>query len=126
MPTTTIYHINGEIIPTLSRVRDAWRAFRSDWSLSFHHRFCILSALKMLRYIKRFVVNFDSPPALRVLYSALVHYKLDYALVIWAPYQQFFSTLFERVQHRFLRFAYFRLGSAMGVADHDYSGIGAR
>lgn len=80
-------------------------------------------SLKMLSHIRRDVARFDNPRALKVLYTALVRSQLEYAFVIWSPHQRAFVDLFERVQHKFLDSAAFRLSSPMQLWDHDYARI---
>lgn len=77
----------------------------------------------MLGYIRRVAEKFDNPLALCTLYTALVRSHLEYASVIWAPHTRTYCLLIERVQHKFLRFAAFRLGRPMGPLDHDYTAI---
>lgn len=48
-----------------------------------------------------------------------MHPHLEYTSVIWSPYQRKYINSIEGVQHRFLRFASFRLSSPMSRLDHD-------
>lgn len=46
-----------------------------------------------------------------------------YASVIWSPFFKSYAEILDRVQHKFLRLAAFKMGRPLSVFDHDYSAV---
>lgn len=62
-------------------------------------------AFAMLGFLRRNTKYFDDHYALKTLYCSLVRSVLEYAVVVWAPYQTTQSARIESVQRRFLKYA---------------------
>ena len=84
------------------------------------------AASRQLGFIIRHSRGFRNLRTFKLLFDALVKPLLEYASVIWSPHQSYLMLALERVQHRFLRFASFRLGQPLSVFDHDYGPVRRR
>ena len=76
--------------------------------------------MKTLGFVARNAKHFRRVKSLKLLYVALVRPMIEYASVIWSPRHIVYSSLLERVQHRFCRLAMRATGSPMRFSDHDY------
>ena len=56
-------------------------------------------------FIRRQTSEFSDPYVFRSIYYAFVRSKVEYASVVWCPYQITYIEQLERVQNRFARFA---------------------
>lgn len=59
----------------------------------------------MLGFIRRNSSEFSDPYTLKLLYTSFVRSHLEYASIIWRPFQQFSINRIERIQKVFLKYA---------------------
>jgi len=104
----------------VDEVRDLGVTFHSDFSFGRHIQLVAASAFRKLGYINRCAKLFKHADTLKLLYCTLVRSQLEYAPMVWDPYQQNHNPLLERIQHRFLRNISFKLGKPMKFTDHNY------
>jgi len=117
---TFTYSLNGVPLTTVDEIRDLGVTFQSDLSFERHIKLVAASAFKKLGYINCCAKFFRHADTLKLLYCTLVRSQLEYASVVWDPYQQNHNLLLERIQHRFLRNISFKLGKRMKFTDHNY------
>jgi len=117
---TFTYSLNGVALTTVDEVRDLGVTFHSDLSFGRHIQLIAASAFRMLGYINRCAKFFKHAETLKLLYCTLVRSRLEYASMVWDPYQQNHNLLLERIQHRFLRSLSFKLNKPMKFTDHNY------
>jgi len=117
---TFTYSLNGVALATVNEVRDLGVTFHSDLSCGRHIQLVAASAFRKLGCINRCAKHFKHADTLKLLYCTLVRSQLEYASVVWDPYQQNHNLLLERIQHRFLRNICFKLGKPMKFTDHNY------
>lgn len=86
-------------------MRDLGVIFDSKFSFASHINLCISKSYAMLAFVRRHSTEFSDPYTLKLLYTALVRSKLEYACFIWSPYYQCHITRIERIQRVFLHFA---------------------
>jgi len=114
------YSLNGVALTTVDEVRDLGVTFHSDLSFGRHIQLAAASAFRKLGFINRCAKFFKHANTLKLLYCTLVRTQLEYASVVWDPYQQNHRILLERIQHRFLRNISFKLGQPMKFTDYNY------
>jgi len=92
-------------------------------TLSFSHHIDVITgrALKVFGFIKRNTKLFKSANCLRSLYFSLVRSVLEYGAVVWHPYLAKDRLRLERVQHKFLSYAVFKLNLPSLQRDHSDS-----
>lgn len=118
-PTNFEYSINNTPLERISEVRDL--GVTLDTSLNFisHLSGIVSRALQMLGFIKRCTVDFNNIAAFKWLYCALVRPYLEYASCVWSPYYNVHKNALERVQHKFLKHAAYK----MHLIDYTYEEI---
>ena len=99
------YRLGNIVLSQVSEIRDLGVQYTSRLNFTPHYQRIVRDAYKNLGFIKRCTTDFAHPNTLKLLYCALVRSHLEYASVIWSPYQLKYKLLIERVQHSFLRFA---------------------
>jgi len=99
---TSIYSLNGVALTTVDEIRDLGVTFSSDLSFGRHIHMTAASALRRLGFIKRCGKHFKNADTLKLLYGTLVRTQVEYASMVWDPYQLNHNLLLERIQHRFL------------------------
>lgn len=104
-PIVFNYQIDGTVLSRVNRVNDLGVQF--DVKLSFNDQFSamITKANRQLGFIAKVSRDFNSPYCLKALYCALVRPILEYASIVWSPYQIYWDLRIENVQRRFIRFA---------------------
>lgn len=98
------YQIKGKPIARVDEIRDLGVIVDSRMNFITHIEKTIASARQMTGYIKwlssgRFHMN-----TLRILYTAYVRSKLEFAAAIWDPYQANYIGDIESIQKQFLLF----------------------
>lgn len=71
-------------------------------------------------FLYRWGKFFNNVAMLKILYCALVRPKLEYAAIIWSPHYNIYRDQIERVQHKFLLLATWRMGCQMNYTCHYY------
>ena len=82
-----------------------------DSSLKFvsHVASVVSMKLQMLGFIKRCIVDFTNIAAIKRLYCSLVLPYLTYASCVWSPCYAIHRQSLERVLHKFLKYAAFKM-----------------
>ena len=108
-PLINTYHINSAPLKTVRTINDLGVYF--DSSLTFkQHIFNICNkSRRMWGFIVRTCYDFQVD-TLKLLFTSLVRPLLEYVSPVWAPYYQTDVLTIEKIQHKFLRFAEYKLG----------------
>lgn len=103
------YFLGSEKIARVNSIRDL--GVNLDSHLNFHdHINCLTrDCYKRLGFVIRNAREFRDIGTIKLLYSALVRSKLEFASVVWNPYEATYVLLLERVQKVYLRFLYKKL-----------------
>jgi len=117
---TLIYSLTDVALTTIDEFCELGVTFRNDLSFGKHIHMTAASAFRKLGFIKRFGKHFKNTDTLKLLYGALIRTQVEYASMVWDPYQLNHCILLERIQHRFLRYMSFKLGKPMKFTDHNY------
>ena len=117
------YSINGEILETVSLMKDLGVLFDSKLKFSDHIDQIITKATRLLGFIRRMTTNFTNPKSFRTLYLTLVRPILLYASSVWSPIYENHSKKLERIQHKFLNFVAWKLRLPSPRISHDYNQI---
>ena len=107
----------------MREARDLGVLFSADLSFNTHIQSIVSSAYRTLGFILRWGRFFKNITTLKLLYCTLVRPKLEYCSIVWSPYFKCHQLLIERVQHKSLRMAAYRLGNPMSITCHDYCSI---
>lgn len=100
------YKLSDASLERVYEIRDLGLVM--DYKLDFHthiNKIC-KSAYKMLGFVMRTASQFDNVRVARVLYNAYVRSKLEYAAVIWNPYEEKYILMIEKIQRKFARWIY--------------------
>lgn len=103
------YSLDCTPLQRTALVKDLGVSFNSKFSFAPHIDTIVAKANTMIGFIKRNSTDFSDPYTLVSLYNSLVRSSLEYADVIWNPFQQTFSDRIEKVQNRFTRFVFFKM-----------------
>ena len=114
------YLLGGAQLPVVMRTRDLGVVFCHDLTFEEHIMVASCCASKRLGFILRARKFFKNVSTLKLLYNAFVRSRLEYASVVWAPYQANHIVQIERIQHRFLRGISNHIGMPMTFKDHNY------
>jgi len=117
---TLIYSINGVALTIVNEFCDLGVTFCNDLSFGKHIHMTAASAFRKLGFIKRFGKHFKNIDTLKLLYGALVRTQVEYASMVWDPYQLNHYILLKRIQHRFLGNMSFKLSKPMKFTKHNY------
>lgn len=107
--TSFDYSINGNSVDRVSSIKDLGVTIDCKLNFSEHISTTTAKAFAVLGFIRRNAADFDDVYVLKTLYSSLVRSILEYAVPVWAPYQELHMARIERVQRSFVRFALRRL-----------------
>ncbi|CAD6225141.1 GSCOCG00011812001-RA-CDS, partial [Cotesia congregata] len=102
------YSINGIALKYVSSCRDLGVIFDNRLAFTNHYSAITASALRILGFVIRATKNFRNLEAIKMLYSALVRPKLEYASVIWAPTYKKYAQSIEKIQRRFLKYLIYK------------------
>ncbi|KAE9534095.1 hypothetical protein AGLY_008831 [Aphis glycines] len=105
------YNISGLTIERVDNLTDLSFKLTRNLKPSPHIAMITSRAFKVLGFIMRLSKYFKLSKSLKSLYYALIRPILEYGSVVWDPYTVSDINQLERVQHRFLRFCCFVLGS---------------
>jgi len=99
------YKINGADLERVNSIKDLGVTVNSKMTFNEHIAATSAKAFAMLGFMRRNTKDFKDVYALKTLYCSLVRSVLEYAVVVWAPYQVGQAARMESVQRRFLRYA---------------------
>ena len=99
------YSVNGVQLNRLKVVKDLGILMDEKLTFGKHIEYVIAKSYSMLGFISRTCKEFRSVRTLKSLYFAHVRSYLEYASVVWHPYQETFVDRIESIQKKFLMFA---------------------
>jgi hypothetical protein len=102
------YHIHAENLKRVTDVKDLGLKFTSDLRFRDHIKTICKKAYRMLGFVLRRAHSFTNIGAIVALYNALVRSSLECNAVIWAPHENKYHLMVERIQNKFIRFLYLR------------------
>lgn len=108
-PSQAHYSINGNTLERVNSINDLGVIFDSKLKFTNHIDFITRKAYRTLGFIMRLTKYFTNINCITILFNALVRPTLEYACVIWCPYQTTYKLKIERVQKKFTRFVFFKL-----------------
>ncbi len=100
-----VYKMDEHIVERKSEVRDLGIPINPMYHFGAHIERTTTKANQMMGYIKSISKGQFGTRALKVLYVAYVRSNLEFASVIWDPYQTTYSDHIESVQKKFVMFA---------------------
>ena len=102
------YTLNNIFLSRVDTFKDLGVIF--DSKLTFHNHINAVTseAFKSLGFIIRCGYHLTDINCLRILYFAYVRSKLEYASVVWSPFQKTYIDSLEKIQRRFLKYLMFR------------------
>lgn len=103
------YTANGVSFERVTSIKDLGVIMDRKLNFAEHISKTTTKAFAMLGFIRRNASEFQDVYALKTVYCAIVRSLLEYAVQIWAPYQETHISRIERVQRCFMRFALRRL-----------------
>lgn len=98
----TSYKLGDEVIKRKDEVWDLGLLVDRKYTLAHHREQMTISARQMVGYIKRKSNGKFKTETLKLLYSAYVRSRLEFASVIWNPHQEVYIDDIESVQKQFL------------------------
>lgn len=104
------YGVGGNILESVSRVRDLGILFDSKLHFNLHIEQIVSKAYRMLGFVLRTAKMFKNTKTYLILYKSLVRSQLEYAVVVWNPLYRVYSDNIESIQKRFLATLQHRLG----------------
>lgn len=99
------YSVEGVLLTRLRMVKDLGILMDEKLTFSKHVDYIIAKAYSMLGFVIRTCRDFKNVNTLKSLYFAHVRSYLEYASVVWHPYQSTFIDRIESIQKKFLMFA---------------------
>ncbi|XP_037047073.1 uncharacterized protein LOC119081902 [Bradysia coprophila] len=104
-PHYVTYFMGDHVVERKQEVRDLGIPVDVKFTLIAHMERSITRARQSMGFIKSVSKGQFGTRALVVLYNAYVRSKLEFASVIWDPYQQNYSNDIESVQKQFVMYA---------------------
>jgi hypothetical protein len=105
-PIDFTYTLNDLPLQRVLDIRDLGLVIDSKLDLHKHMTNICKNASKLLGFIIRTAKNFDDIRVARVLFNTLVRSRLEYASVVWDPYEDKYRLMIERIQRKFSRWLY--------------------
>jgi hypothetical protein len=103
-----IYKLNNEPLASVTACKDLGVMFDKEMRFDLHVEKLLNEASRLLGFIMRTCYGFSDINVILYLYKSLVRSKLEYAALIWNPYQSTYSDALERIQNKFLRYLYYK------------------
>lgn len=100
-----VYHLGDHEIVQKSEFKDLGVVEDEGWRFSAHIEQITASARQTIGFIKSISAGQFSLKTMKLLYTAYVRPKLEFAVVIWEPYQQTYRNDIESVQKQFINYA---------------------
>lgn len=97
------YSIDGILLQKVEQVKDLGVLMDPKLTFDLHRTSAIARANRQLGFICKIAKDFRNPYCLKSLYCSLVRPILEYAAIVWLPYQLTWTLRIERVQKRFIR-----------------------
>lgn len=104
------YSVDSHILENVFTFVDLGIILDSKLRFDLHINSCINKARSTLAFIKRWSKEFDDPYLTKRLFETLVRPGLEYASVVWWPYNNCYIDRIESIQKQFLLFALRSLG----------------
>lgn len=102
------YHIQNDIISTVSCIKDLGIHFDTKLSFSSHISHIVGDAYRMLGFIRRNTNEFKNINVIMKLYNVFVRSRLEYASIVWNPTCVTLTNRIEMIQNKFLRFLVYK------------------
>lgn len=99
------YTLSGIPLERVHRIRDLGVILDEKLTFRFHYEDVISRANRQLGFIMKIANEFRDPVCLKSLYCALVRSVVEFAVVVWCPYQTTWISRIESIQKKFVRFA---------------------
>lgn len=103
------YKMSTSSINRVETVKDLGILLDSKLNFNQHVSATTAKAFAVLGFIKRNTQQFEDVYCLKALFCSLVRSKLEYGVLVWAPYHAVQSSRIERIQRNFLRYVLRRL-----------------
>lgn len=103
------YSIDDIILERPESVKDLGVLFDAKLSFTLHTEKIVAAAYRMLGFVIRNMRQFRDELTFKLLFSAFILSRLDYASIIWSPLYNNRISLLEGVQRRFFKSATFFL-----------------
>ena len=107
------YNIDLVELIKIDSVKDLGVLFDSKLTFCQHIDYIISKSLAMLGFVQRNSAEFNDPSTILCLYNSLVRPHLEYCSVIWNPILISHCLRIEKVQKKFTRIAFYKLGWQM-------------
>lgn len=101
-PTHFNYTIDDIELTRVKIIQDLGVWFDEQLTFNRHIDFVTSKAYSMLGFVKRICKQFTNIQALKSIYFAYVRSYLEYASVVWHPYQLIHISRIESIQKKFL------------------------
>mgnify|MGYP000512335400 FL=1 len=102
------YLLSNNSVSRLDTFRDLGVTFDSKLSFVPHINKILAEAAKSYGFIVRCTRDFSNIEVIKTLYNSYVRTKLEYASVIWSPGYITHVTNLEKIQRRFLKYAWYK------------------
>lgn len=99
------YSINGQELERVEKVKDLGVLLDFQLTFKLHYSAIVDKANRQLGFILKIAKDFNDPLCLRSLYCSLVRSILEFASVVWSPYEAVWIMRIEAVQRKFVRHA---------------------
>lgn len=99
------YNVDGVALERVREYRDLGVVISENLCFSKHVAAIVAKAFSMLGFMKRICKSFRNVNALKSVYCAHVRSHLEYASVVWFPYQSTLVDKIESIQKKFVMYA---------------------
>ena len=114
---------NNEVLEAVDNNKDSGEIHQSNFEFDIHVKTVTAKANKLLGFVKRSTEEIKSYLSQVQLYKSIVRPVLLYGSIIWSPAKVVLTDELENVQHKFFKYAAFKMGKPMNYANYDYSSI---
>ena len=99
------YYAAGTILQRVNHIKDLGVVLDEKLTYTRHFSATIDKANRQLGFMFKISNEFRDPLCFKALYCSLVRSILEFASVVWSPYQAVWRARFEAIQRRFVRYA---------------------
>jgi len=103
------YCINNVTLNEQNVVKDLGVYLDSKLVFLEHFEVIVARANRMLGFIKRVSKDFKNVGVVKLLYTSLVRSILEFSNIVWSPYYQVHINRLENIQHKFIKYAGYKL-----------------